>query len=149
DPAASAATAQSRAVSAHPDHRHAYPVAVDHHRHPHDSALVHAPLAAPPAPVVAEPETAPAEPIRFALAGPVFSASPVLSHPIATAQPEAPTFAETDAIGVPARLVASAPAAYPAAARAAGVEADVPVEVVVDAAGHVVDARPLAKSGYG
>lgn len=148
-PAPSAA--QSRPVTAHPDHRHAYPVAVDHHRHPHDASLVHAPLAVP------EVESSPAEPVRFVLAGPVVAgpAGSRTSHgSVATAgaaQPQPQTFAETDVqrIGVPARLVASAPAAYPAAARAAGVEADVPVEIVVDAAGHVVDARPLAETGYG
>jgi TonB family protein len=52
-------------------------------------------------------------------------------------------------VNVPARLLTSAPVVYPAAARAADVEANVAVEIVVDARGRVVDARTLAASGYG
>ncbi len=38
---------------------------------------------------------------------------------------------------------------YPAAARAAAVEAELPLEIVVDALGSVVDARLLRHAGYG
>lgn len=48
-----------------------------------------------------------------------------------------------------AKLLTAADVAYPAAARAAEIEADVPVEIVVDTRGLVADARPLARSGYG
>jgi protein TonB len=49
----------------------------------------------------------------------------------------------------PAKLVAGAPPAYTAAAQAAGVEADVPLEIVVDSAGSVQSARVLGHAGYG
>ncbi len=46
--------------------------------------------------------------------------------------------------------VASGPLpVYPRAARAAGIETDVPVELVVNAAGEVVDARIVRPVGYG
>jgi TonB family protein len=48
-----------------------------------------------------------------------------------------------------ARLVSSSPAVYPAEARDAEVEGDVVVELVVDTAGHVVDARSVTQLGYG
>jgi protein TonB len=48
-----------------------------------------------------------------------------------------------------ARLLGGAPPEYPTAARTAGVEADVPLEIVVSAAGTVIDARPLQHVGYG
>jgi protein TonB len=58
------------------------------------------------------------------------------------------TFAASE-VAAPARLVASAPLLYPPAARAAEVEADVAVEIVVDARGRVIEARSLATRGYG
>ncbi len=45
-------------------------------------------------------------------------------------------------------LIGSAPS-YPPEAEAAGVEADVPLEIVVDAAGAVIGARVLTHVGYG
>lgn len=48
-----------------------------------------------------------------------------------------------------ARLLEGAPPAYPPAARAAAVEADLPLEIVVNASGSVVDARLLRHAGYG
>jgi protein TonB len=52
-------------------------------------------------------------------------------------------------VSTPARLVSRAPLAYPPAARAAQIETDVRVEIIVDAAGRVVSARPLTDTGYG
>jgi protein TonB len=52
-------------------------------------------------------------------------------------------------VDLPARLVSGVPPAYPAAAEAAGVEADVPVELVIDTHGRVASARSLAHVGYG
>ena len=52
-------------------------------------------------------------------------------------------------VSVPARLLVSAPIAYPSQARAADIEASVPLEIVVDTQGRVVDARPLFAVGYG
>ena len=48
-----------------------------------------------------------------------------------------------------ARLLEGTPPEYPPAARAAAVEADLPLEIVVDASGAVVDARLLRHAGYG
>lgn len=48
-----------------------------------------------------------------------------------------------------ARLLEGAPPEYPPAARAAAVEADLPLEIVVNASGSVVDARLLRHAGYG
>jgi TonB family protein len=50
---------------------------------------------------------------------------------------------------VPAKLLSGEPPAYTREAEAAGVEADVPLEIVVDALGAVVVARVLAHVGYG
>ena len=52
-------------------------------------------------------------------------------------------------VSVPARLLGSAAVAYPVAAREAEVEADVPVQIVVDVGGHVVEAHALTSAGYG
>jgi TonB family protein len=52
-------------------------------------------------------------------------------------------------VSVPARLVASVPATYPAEARRAEIEADVPVEIVLDEQGRVVAARAVKASGFG
>jgi protein TonB len=48
-----------------------------------------------------------------------------------------------------ARLLEGTPPEYPPAARAAAVEADLPLEIVVDASGAVIDARLLRHAGYG
>jgi TonB family protein len=45
------------------------------------------------------------------------------------------------AVSVPARLITAARATYPDAARSIGREADVPLEIVVDTAGAVVEAQ--------
>jgi TonB family protein len=52
-------------------------------------------------------------------------------------------------VSVPAKLVASATAAYPSDARADDVEGDVGLEIVVDAQGQVVDARVSKRAGHG
>jgi protein TonB len=52
-------------------------------------------------------------------------------------------------VSVGARLLYGPPPGYPATARAAEIEADVPLEIVVDARGAVVDARGRAHAGYG
>ena len=53
------------------------------------------------------------------------------------------------AADMPAKLIAGAPPAYTTAAQVAGVEADVPLEIVVDAGGSVLSARSLTHVGYG
>ena len=52
-------------------------------------------------------------------------------------------------VSVPARLTASGPVAYPPEARRAEIEADVPVQILVDRAGRVLEASSLSAHGYG
>jgi TonB family protein len=52
-------------------------------------------------------------------------------------------------VDAPASLVSGAAPAYTAEAQAAGVEADVPLEIVVDERGNVTEARILRRVGYG
>jgi protein TonB len=53
------------------------------------------------------------------------------------------------AVDQPARLLSSVPVVYPEAARAAGMEADIPLELVVDGDGRVTSARHLTAQGLG
>ncbi len=57
-------------------------------------------------------------------------------------------FAEAE-VSTPARLLRSALATYPAVARAENVEATVLLQIVVDTAGSVTDARVVQPAGYG
>ena len=52
-------------------------------------------------------------------------------------------------VDTPAVLLAGAAPSYTLEARAAGVEADVPLELVVDATGSVLSAHALSHVGYG
>ena len=52
-------------------------------------------------------------------------------------------------VTAPATVVSQPVAKYPAAARAAEVERDVPVDIVVDARGEVIEARVEGHVGYG
>lgn len=52
-------------------------------------------------------------------------------------------------VDTPAQLQAGSPPSYTAAAEAAGIEAELPVEVVIDAGGSVQSARALQHVGYG
>jgi len=69
-------------------------------------------------------------------------------HAVTAAAPSNAPLSER-AADVPAKLMAGAPPAYTTAAQVAGVEADVPLEIVVDAAGSVLSARSLTHVGYG
>jgi protein TonB len=53
------------------------------------------------------------------------------------------------AVDIAARLVPGGAPAYPPAALEAEIEADVPLEIVVDARGQVISARGLTHAGYG
>jgi len=52
-------------------------------------------------------------------------------------------------VDTPARLLVGSSASYTREAEAAGIEADVPLEIVVDSAGSVIGARALSHVGYG
>ena len=52
-------------------------------------------------------------------------------------------------VDAPAKLLRGAPPSYTQAAESAGIEAEVPLELVVDASGSVQNARSLSHVGYG
>ncbi len=141
-----------------PAHRHSYPVPPTHDAHPHDSSLVHLPVAPPagdPAMTATPFLDAPkAEPARFVLATgsapfTVGASAPTGAHGGDDGAAGSTEIVPESAVTVPARLLANGAVAYPAAARQAEVEADVPVSIVVDRDGRVVEARALSRSGYG
>jgi protein TonB len=111
-----------------------------------------------PPPPKPEPTAAPDFLARFMLAAPPSPASApaarnedeVEGRAEGTAAPSMPetTYGEDD-VGSPARLLSNVNAAYPMEAWASGVEADVPVEIVVDAQGSVVSARVVTRAGHG
>jgi TonB family protein len=63
--------------------------------------------------------------------------------------PAEPPVLPAAAAQVRAQLVASVPATYPFAARSDGIEAEVPLELVLDEAGRVLDARVVRAAGHG
>lgn len=134
----------ARAPSLQP-HQHPYPVAASHDSTPHDPSEVHAAadVAAPEGQSASE---APALRPRF-----VLRATGALATAATSGASEKAGESEYSASAVdqPARLRAAAAAAYPELARASEIEADVPLEIVVDSAGAVVSARALAAPGYG
>ncbi len=141
--------------AAPPTHKHSYPVPASHDESPHDSSLVHLSLAAVP-----QEPLATSAPIADALSEPVRFTLPSGSTPMTVGGAPAPgpsapgssgsreTLPES-AVSVPARLVASVAATYPHQARQAEIETDVPVQIVVDEQGRVVEASALKPSGYG
>jgi len=114
------------------------------------------------APVEDSPASTPAEqgpPLRFKLAGGtvamrVSSSSPITGEHVAATEAgkgsagSDEVLSEKD-VSIPARLIADGPVAYPPEARRAEVEADVPVQILVDTAGRVLEARSLIHRGYG
>ncbi len=58
------------------------------------------------------------------------------------------TYGEDD-VSIPARLLSHVDAAYPMPAWSSGIEADVPVEIVVDTQGAVASARVVTNKGHG
>lgn len=143
-----------------PTHSHAYPVAPSHDAHPHDPAIVHETAGAPPAQMqtVAAPESPPASLPKFTITlggntassgGGGNNAAAATSGAPHTHDANARPFAESD-VSRRATLLSSAPASYPNDARMSELEADVPLEIVVDTNGAVIDARVLQqRSGSG
>lgn len=148
-----------------PTHTHPYPVPPSHDNHPHDPSIDHAahaeekaetsaPSATEPGPAQAAPamtNTAPELP-RFTM---VIGNGPPASGQVSTASTGSGGASVEDAVvpeaavSVPAKLTSSPAAHYPETARASEIEADVPVEIVVDAQGSVIDARVVKTAGYG
>lgn len=145
-------------------HKHSYPVPADHDSRAHDPSLRHLPVPASPVAQAtterpteerhAEPDTH-AEPVRFVLS----AGSALRTHgTLATSGVQPASGSQSGDVGeilkanevdVPATLRTSAAVVYPAEARDASIEADVPVEIVVEATGSVSAARALSKHGLG
>jgi len=99
----------------------------------------------PPDVAVAPPATS----ARFVMAfGTATTATGGLAPSAGSDETGTATYAESG-VSSRARLLEGTPPVYPPAARAAAVEADLPLEIVVDAKGIVVDARLLKHAGYG
>jgi protein TonB len=138
-------------------HTHPYPVAADHDVTPHDPAMPHLPLPAPrvdrlstpPVVVAMDPSAAPA---RFVVnVGPatrVEGGATSADAPPADSGAPSSVVAE-NFVDTKATLLAGRAPAYTAEAESAGVEADVPLEIVVDERGSVVSARAVRHVGYG
>jgi TonB family protein len=147
----------------HHAHTHAYPVSPDHDAVDHDESIEHTPYLADdhshadhPADAPSDIVTAPAS----AAALPKFSISignaptahgAVQTNGVGTgavaADDDAPV--GVDHVAEAAHLVSSVLPVYPADARNEEVEADVPLEIVVDKSGVVKSVRPLGRVGYG
>jgi protein TonB len=155
DPAEQAPEPETRvasAVAAPPSAAHA----VAHEARavaPHADAAI-----ASVAPVASVARVAEPSVPRFTMLAPVVGVSaPVSARSAAlgaeqgvSAAPSASVgpFSES-AVDAPAKLLRGAPPHYTAAAESAAVEAEVPLEVVIDTAGSVQNARALTHVGYG
>ena len=139
-------------------HHHDYPVPPDHDATAHSPNIIHAlPV---PNPLNSAPASAPTVVDSHVPATPRFTMTVALAPRPSTgtgaeggnaprgesAGAEAAPEASVD---TPAkRLIGDSPR-YTAEAQAAGVEADVPLEIVVDGDGAVIGARALSRVGYG
>jgi TonB family protein len=144
-----------------PLHTHPYAVPETHDAHPHDPSASHGPhehagdvdprADAPAAAVASAPAKLPVFSMSSHGATLTAGSTRVARGGSGAGEDVAPTTTTyaANAVSVAARLVASAPAAYPSDARADDVEGDVALEIVVDAEGHVVDARVTSPAGRG
>jgi protein TonB len=156
--------ARPASAPAHHTHTHPYPVPADHDLHDHDPSIVHVAHApAPPAStdpsdpaeapsVVPSPAPAPRFTMTIAPGSVSYGAVSATGQgasgaSVAGDEGDAPIAAAR--VTVAARLLDAPPGAYPEEARMAQVEADVPVEIVVDTRGAVTAARALKHVGYG
>lgn len=149
-------------------HHHPYPVPADHDAIPHDARLKHergavAPIppersgvasAGDPAPAGSRPQGTP----RFTLSVVVRPRGLVSAIGADDRAHGGDVDDDGDGPGgviaesgvtTRARLQSSVPPTYPPAARQGDIEADVPLEIVVDTAGRVRSSRALGQSGYG
>jgi TonB family protein len=163
DPVVAAAV---QPLEQHHAHTHAYPVAPDHDAFDHDESIEHTPYlphdahehpdhpADAPSDVVTAPASAAALP-NFSISignapaahGIVQANGTGTGASVAPPDDDAPVAA--DHVAEAARLVSSVLPAYPADARSEEVEADVPLEIVVDKSGAVKSVRALGHVGYG
>ncbi len=141
----------------HVGHTHPYPVAADHDVTPHDPALPHIRVSSSNGdPSVTTPPAAdalPTSPARFALMVARSSSEAGEQVPASGGDSNAGS-ADAEPVGentvdLPATLLAGSAPAYTREAESAGVEANLPLEIVVDARGHVAMARALRHAGYG
>jgi TonB family protein len=156
-PTAPPARATAAATRAH--HHHDYPVQPDHDAADHDASLRHAlPSQPAPSPVAAAAPTVIDAPAltapRFEMTvGPVPRALGGATAESAVAQAGGERASGEPAsevsVDTPAKLLRGGLANYTREAEAAGIEADVPLEIVVDSAGSVVSARVVSRVGYG
>lgn len=140
----------------HHHHHHDYPVAPSHDAVDHDPSLQHhdVGLPAPAAPVLAAEAPAPLP--KFTMSnGPSSQTAKVVATTgtgagtgAAPAAAPEPVYREGE-VSSPARLLSSVAASYPAAARAGELEADVAVEILLDTAGNVLEARVVKPAGSG
>ncbi len=145
-------------------HTHDYPVPPSHDAHPHDPRAIHLPLApahhddhdhdhddAPAAPsVVVAPSTTPLRVTITVGTGGSGASSAGGGGSSAPSNGAAPAeIVPESSVSVPARAIATVRPVYPPAARAADVEADVALDIVVDASGAVVAASVARRAGYG
>lgn len=154
-------------------HTHTYPAPPGHDDVPHSPELAHTHDA--PAPAASTPGAAGGGPAEAATGAPAEApAAPRFTMKLGTVAHSLPAAAAPGAgsasgsgesggaaagaaeatvpeaqVSSPARVVAASPPAYPPAARAAQVEADVGLELVVDASGRVAEARVVRPAGYG
>lgn len=151
-------------------HHHPYEVPPDHDAIPHDPRIVHAAAAVAPPSEVATGAAIVAElpAPRFVLAAVGRTSEPAPPGTAPTAGPHGlpagvgvgeggalgagvegdAVFAESP-VTSRARLLTSVPPVYPAAARQAEIEADVPLEIVVDTMGRVTSAVAVQGGALG
>jgi TonB family protein len=143
-------------------HTHAYPVGPDHDATPHDPSLEHEHAHDHPE------EHAHADAHEVSLASEAMTAAPdgqvahfslavggnsqpahgrVGSAPVAASDPNIPL--DETQVSSAARLVRGVTPSYPDEAREHEVEADVPLDIVVNANGEVISARVTKAIGYG
>ena len=159
----------SNVVRALAPHVHSYPVATDHHHRAHAATEEHARAITPPPPTIAAASTAPASTPASTPEAPALpsfaitlpgtttrvDAQPAMFAPSTSGntssggEPSPTRSASEASVSVRARLVASAPPAYPVLAKSEQLEADVDLEIVVDASGAVTDARVVKPVGAG
>jgi TonB family protein len=156
--------AGARAATPHA-HTHPYLVAEDHDTRPHDPAIEHEHAmairreeAAEAAAAVAGPADAPMPRFTMSLGGAVHANGAVATVGAATGAGTALAAGEEHVggavlsesqVSVPAKLALRVEPEYPASARMQEIEAEVPLEIVVDTSGAVIEAHVTKRAGRG